>query len=51
MFEGEARTEKCDLLVKIFQKVPQNAFLACIFSAEHIIWPKQGFLMLWESLE
>ena len=30
-FEGERAPKKRKFLVKIFQKVPENAFLACFF--------------------
>ena len=30
-FEGERAPKKRDVLVKIFEKVPKNAFLACFF--------------------
>ena len=42
-FEGE---------VKIFQKLLKNAFLASFWKflpAAQKIWPKQGFLVLWDS--
>ena len=51
-FEGERAPEKCKLLVKIFQKVLKNVFLANFFTrllAAQKTRPKQGFLVLWES--
>ena len=54
-FEGEARALKPNFSVKIFQKVPKNAFLSCFFSKFCLRREKFGynkvFLLLRENLE
>ena len=53
-FKGERAPKKRNFLVKIFQKVPKNAFLACFFKilpAAQKFGPKHGLLSDWESSE
>ena len=43
--KGGARAKKRNFPIKIFQKLPENAFLACFFKnlpAAQKFWPKQG---------
>ena len=49
LFRGERAQKKCDFLVKIFQKAPKNAFSKFGLRRRKQVWPKQVFLMLWES--